>query len=40
MDILRIFDNISKSTAQKRIDYIDNIKSHMKGIEKKVKDQD
>ena len=39
-EIEKIFTNITNSTAQKRIDYIDNIKQYMKGIEKKVVDQD
>ena len=40
VEILGIFNNIASSHANKRIKYIDNIKSYMKGIEKKVKDQD
>lgn len=39
-EILGIFNNIANSTAHERIKYIDNIKSYMKGIERKVKDQD
>ena len=39
-EIDKIFTNIANSTAQKRIDYIDNIKQYMKGIEKKVNEQD
>lgn len=39
-EILRIFNNISTSSAQKRIQYIDNIKTYMKNVEKKVKEQD
>ena len=39
-EILKIFANISNSTAEKRIKYIDNIKSYMKNIEKKVNEQD
>jgi hypothetical protein len=33
-----IFNNIATHKAGGRIGYIDNIKSYMKGIEKKVKD--
>jgi|TARA_B110000285_G_C15115075_1_gene613565 seryl-tRNA synthetase len=39
-EILKIFSNIANSTAQKRINYIDHVKSHMKSLEKKVKEQD
>ena len=39
-EILGIFTNITNQTAHQRIKYIDNIKSYMKGIERKVKDQD
>lgn len=39
-EILGIFNNISTYSAHQRIKYIDNIKSYMKGIERKVKDQD
>lgn len=35
-EILKIFANISNSTAEKRIKYIDNIKLYMKNLEKKV----
>ena len=37
-EILKIFSNISGSSAQKKIAYIDQIKSYMKNIERKVKD--
>ena len=37
-EILGIFNNIANTNAQNRIKYIDNIKSYMKGIERKVKD--
>ena len=37
-EILGIFSNIASQTAHQRIKYIDNIKSYMKGIERKVKD--
>ena len=37
-EILKIFSNISSSSAQKKIAYIDQIKSYMKNIERKVKD--
>jgi hypothetical protein len=40
VEILGIFNNIANANAQNRIKYIDNIKSYMKGIERKVKDQD
>lgn len=39
-EILGIFNNIANQSAHQRIKYIDNIKSYMKGIERKVKDQD
>ena len=39
-EILKIFNNISNATAQKRIQYIDNIKQYMRNVEKKVKEQD
>jgi len=39
-EILGIFMNIQNSQGNSRIKYIDNIKSYMKGIERKVKDQD
>ena len=38
MEILGIFSNIANQNAHQRIKYIDNIKSYMKGIERKVKD--
>ena len=38
VEILRIFNNISSQTAQKKMNYIESIKSQMKNIEKKVKD--
>jgi len=37
-EILGIFNNIHNFSAERRIKYIDNIKSYMKGIERKVKD--
>ena len=37
-EVQKIFSNIASSTAQKRIQYIDNIKSYMKALEKRVKD--
>ena len=37
-EILKIFSNISGSSAQKKIAYIDQIKSYMKNIERKVKE--
>jgi hypothetical protein len=39
-EIQKIFTNIAGSTAQKRIQYIDSIKNYMKGLEKRIKDQD
>lgn len=35
-EILKIFSNISSSQANKRIQYIDNVKSYMRKIEQKV----
>mmetsp|Transcript_6459 Transcript_6459/g.10408 ORF Transcript_6459/g.10408 Transcript_6459/m.10408 type:complete len:244 (+) Transcript_6459:573-1304(+) len=40
LEIQKIFSNITSSPAQKRIEYIDSIKPVMKGIERKVIDQD
>lgn len=40
LEICKVFNNIMIKTAKERIDYIDNIKGHMCGIEKKVKEQD
>lgn len=40
LEIQKIFANISSSTAQKRIQYIDGIKNYMKGLEKRIKEQD
>ena len=40
IEILSIFNNIQNEPAHNRIKYIDNIKSYMKGIEKKVKEQE
>jgi len=40
MEISKIFNNIASSTAQKRIQYIDSIKNYMKGLEKRIKEQD
>ena len=37
-EILGIFMNIQNTQGNSRIKYIDNIKSYMKGIERKVKD--
>ena len=40
LEIVKVFNNIMVKTAKERIDYIDNIKGHMEGLEKKVKEQD
>ena len=38
LEIIKIFNNIANSSAQKRINYIDHVSAHMKMIEKKVKE--
>lgn len=38
IEIVKVFNNIMVKSAKDRIDYIDNIKGHMSGIEKKVKE--
>lgn len=40
LEIMKIFNNIANSSAQKRINYIDHVKQHMRLIEKKVREQD